>query len=134
MIVHAVCRCLAGDLLDGVHEARDEYRVALYTSDANLDAGTTQYTKQNEANSAQYPPGGVLTKRVRSRSKQGEHLSVGSICIPDTDLAAAGALVYNASKNRALFVLSFGETRESRSGDFEVQIPDDLYTLPMGED
>lgn len=133
MIVHAVCRCLTGDLLDGIHQPRDDYRVALYTEKAQLDASTTKYTPQHEAESDEYPPGGISTDRVRRSSGDGEHLSVRGVVIKNTDLKAAGALVYNATKNRALFVLSFGEPRESRAGNFEVQIPDDLFTLPFGD-
>lgn len=54
------CDTYRRDLFRGKHLDTDTYKMAVYTSAANMDpSSTTQYTALNEAAGAGYPPGGV---------------------------------------------------------------------------
>jgi len=130
MISHVVCRQFADDLLDGLHRPSDEYRLALYTEDATLDASTTMYTPKHETSGPGYSAGGVVLRRVRSRTADGAHLGFADVVLLNTEIAARGALVYNKTReNRALFVLDFGKVYRSTAGEFEIQLPPTLCTV-----
>ncbi len=130
MIQHAIVRTLAADFIDGVHQPHDDYRMALYTDAADLNATTERYTAKGEVRGLGYESGGIALERKRSRSTDGEHLSFEPVRLQGADVAAAGGLVYNATRGRAMFVLDFGKTYQSTGGDFSVTLPDDLFTLP----
>lgn len=130
MITHGICNVLSDDLLDGIHRDGDDYRLALYTADAKLNERTIGYSPTGEIEASDsYPIGGVQLKRVRTRSKDGAHLSF-VVPMMAGDIRAAGGLIYNKTKTRAMFVLDFGRTYQSTSGPFEIKLPVDLYTLP----
>lgn len=130
MITHAICSILTDDLLDAIHGVDDDYRLALYTPDAKLNAQTARYSPEHEvAASESYAAGGVQLKRTRARSADGSHLSF-DVPLMAGDIRAAGGLIYNKTRNRAMFVLDFGRTYQSTSGPFEIKLPIDLYTLP----
>lgn len=128
MIQHAIVRTLAADLLDGVHQPNDDYRMALYSAAADLDETTERYTTEGEVSAPGYDAGGIAIRRKRSRSVEGEHLSFEPVRLKNADVTAAGALIYNATRRRAMFVLDFGKEYQSTGGDFAVTVPDDLYT------
>lgn len=132
MIRHAVCAVLADDVLDGVHRPDDDYRMALFPETAQLDARTESYdsVKQYEIEaSTGYTRGGIAVRRWRTRSVRGAHLSF-EVPMLSGDIRAAGALIYNKTRGRAVFVLDFGRIYQSTDGPFEITLPADLYTLP----
>jgi hypothetical protein len=126
-ITQALCNSFKLDLLDGVHETGDTYKIALYTSSATLGAGTTAYTASNEVASGNgYTTGGkTLTGRASSLD--------GTVAILDwTDpvwsaatFTARGALIYNdtAAGKNAIAVLDFGSDITATAGNFTVDLP-----------
>lgn len=130
MITHSICDVMTDDLLDAINGIDDDYRLALYAPEAKLNAKTTRYAPEHEiASSDSYAAGGVQLKRVRTRSADGAHLSF-TVPLMAGDIRAAGGLIYNKTRNRAMFVIDFGRTYQSTSGPFEIKLPIDLYTLP----
>lgn len=115
------------DVLNGVHEPGDVYKIALYTSAATLSKATTVYSATNEvANSGSYAAGGITL--------------AGFAVTLDTDTAildwttdpvatsatitARGALIYNSTQaNKAVAVLDFGSDITSTSGTFTIAFP-----------
>ena len=61
-ISQAVCNSFKKELLDGVHDLAtggDVFKLALYTSSANLSGSTTSFTTTGEdSTSGQYATGG----------------------------------------------------------------------------
>jgi hypothetical protein len=123
----ALCRSYKAEVMDGVHSLSDEYRMALYTAEANLDAGTEVYNSAGEVEGRGYAAGGMVLTGISSGFS-------GNAAIINFDqpewrqatFEAAGALVYNASKdNRAVAALSFGGNVVCRNGRFAVNMPSD---------
>lgn len=123
----ALCRSYKAEVMDGVHSLSDEYRMALYTAEADLDAGTEVYNSAGEVEGRGYDAGGMVLTGISSGFS-------GNAAIINFDqpewrqatFEAAGALVYNASKgNRAVAALSFGGNVVCRNGRFAVNMPSD---------
>ena len=126
-ITQALCTSFKEDLLNGVHEPGDTYKIALYTSSATLGASTTAYTATNEvANGNGYTTGG---KTLAGRTVALD----GTVAILDfTDpvwsaatFTARGALIYNdtAAGKNAIAVLDFGSDITATNGNFTVDFP-----------
>ena len=125
-ITQALCTSYKKELLDGVHEAADVYKIALYTSAATLDAGTTAYSATNEVVGTGYTAGGVtLAGFVTAQS--GTTAWVDWTTDPQwtaATITARGALIYNSSQsNKAVAVLDFGSDKTSTNGTFTVVLP-----------
>jgi hypothetical protein len=126
MIVQGLCHSAKQEFLDGVHAAGDVYMIALYADGAALSAATKEYTATGEVGGKGYTPGGqILGGRV-----SGCHEGSGWIAWkdspfwPNSTIAAAGALIYNKSKqNRAIAVFDFGEVIRSTNGPFRIPLP-----------
>jgi hypothetical protein len=123
----ALCRSYKAEVMDGVHSLSDEYRMALYTEAAVLDGETKAYTADGEVEGRGYEAGGIVLTGIASGFS-------GNAAIINFDqpewrqatFEAAGALVYNASKdNRAVAALSFGGNVVCRNGRFAVNMPSD---------
>ena len=103
------------ELYQGVHNLlTDTLKIALYTSDATLDAATTVYTTTGETVAAGYTAGGNTLTGVAINSLD----STAYVNFADTSwastLTARGALIYNASQgNKAIAVLDFGADKTS---------------------
>lgn len=113
------------ELYQGVHALDvDTVMIALYTSDADLGAATTEYTTTGEVVADGYVAGGAaLTGASVSSSGQTAWVSFSTATWSGV-FTARGALLYNASKaNRAIAVLDFGSDRTSSSGVFTVAMP-----------
>lgn len=125
-ITQAFCTSAKADFLGGVHDLdTDTIKMALYTSDATLDASTTAYSSTNEVVGTGYTAGGLTLT--------GASISVdGTTAIVDfsdptwssATITARGALIYNASKsNKAIAVFDFGGDKTSTNGNFTVILP-----------
>lgn len=113
------------DILNGVHQPGDTYRVALYTSStANLDKNTTAYTTTGEVVGTGYTAGGqTLTGFSVGLTGDVAHLSFNDAAWPSSSITADAALVYNASRgNAAIAVYSFANTT-STNGTFTLDFP-----------
>lgn len=100
------------ELLQGIHDFNnDTFRIALYTSAANLTlAETTAYTTSGEVSGVGYPPGG-LTLIGNSVATQGDKAVVdfNDITFNGAVVTYQAAIIYNSSKsNRAVRIIDFG--------------------------
>jgi len=129
-ITQALCTSFKVEILRAIHDftasTGDVFKLALYTSSANLDAATTAYTSSNEVgNSGTYTAGGgSLTNITPTSSGTTAFLDFADISFTSATITARGALIYNSSKsNRAVAVLDFGSDKISTTGTFTVQFP-----------
>lgn len=121
-----------------VFATADVFAVALYTSSATLGASTTAYTSSNEVGSSGtyttggIGPGGSLVGNAQALVSTTPVLSTNTACClfatiswTTATIAAAGALIYNASLGGqpAVMVISFGGTFTSTAGTFTITFP-----------
>lgn len=125
-ITQALCSSFKQQLLKGEHDFDvDVFKIALYTSSATLDAGTTVYSSADEATGVGYTAGGLsLTGTTVSLTGTTAYVDFVDAVWPASTITARGALIYNSSKsNKAVGVLDFGTDKTSTTGDFTVQFP-----------
>lgn len=104
----------------------DTFKLALYTSAADLGAATTVYSSSNEvaASGTYVAGGGTLTGVTISSSGTTAWVTFDNISFTSATITARGALIYNASKgNKSVAVLDFGSDKTSSAGTFTVQFP-----------
>lgn len=127
-ITQAFCNAFKLDLLAMTpHAPTDTYKIALFGPAARLSELTTTYSATGEVpENGDYVAGGQVLEGLMTR------LDGRSACLTwkqnprwaRTSVAAAGALIYNASKgNRACAVLDFGGIVTSTNSMFEVELP-----------
>lgn len=128
-IAQAVCNSFKQEILEGIHDfesGADEFKLALYTSDANLSAATTAYSATNEvANSGEYSAGGGTLQSQQVGLDTGVAIvDFADLSFTGVTLTARGALIYNiSSSNKAVAVLDFGADKTATSGTFTIQFP-----------
>jgi hypothetical protein len=126
-ITAAICNSYKQEILQGVHEAGDTYKIALFTSAATLSKATTAYAATNEvANGNGYTTGGAtLAGFTVSIATDTAYLDWTT----DPSWAAAtftarGALIYNSTQtDKAVAVLDFGADITATAGTFTVTFP-----------
>lgn len=131
MISQAICNSFKQGLLEGVFDfsstTTQVFKVALYTSAADLSAATASYTTSNEASGAGYTAGGeTLTISVHPTvSLNVAYINFSTVTWTATSLTARGALIYKADgvTNPAIATLLFGEDKTTSSGDFQIEFP-----------
>lgn len=125
----AVCNSFKQQILEGVHQFQtggNVFKLALYTSAANLSAATTIYTTTNEVGATgQYTAGGgTLTGQQTSLDTGVAIVDFADLSFTGVTLTAAGALIYNTSaSNKAVCVLDFGGDKSATSGTFTIIFP-----------
>jgi len=99
-------------------------KMALYTADADLGAGTLTYTTANEVVGTGYIAGGnVLTGVTVLASGTTAYLDFDDVVWNPAGFTARGALIYNTSLgNLAVAVLDFGADKTTTT-TFTVQTP-----------
>lgn len=129
-ISQAMCTSFKVELLRGIHNftasTGDVFKLALYTSAANLDASTTAYSATDEvASSGSYSAGGgTLTNITPTSSSTTALTDFDDLSFTTTTLTSRGALIYNSTDaNRAVAVLDFGSDKTVTAGTFTVQFP-----------
>lgn len=125
-ITAAICNSYKKEILEGVHEAADTYKIALYTSSATLSKATTAYSGTNEvANGNGYTTGGAtLADFATSIDTDTAILDFSDASWSDATITARGALIYNSSQSdKAVAVLDFGGDITSTAGTFTVTMP-----------
>ena len=125
-ITQAIPTSFKAEILQGIHDSADTYKMALYTSAATLGTSTTAYSATNEVVGIGYTIGGATLSGFNVTTS-------GTTAILDftTDpswanasITARGALIYNSSKsNKAVYVLDFGSDISSTNGTFAVAFP-----------
>lgn len=139
-ILQGVCSSLKQQLFLGVHDFRasggDVFKMALYTSAANLGADTTTYTTAGEVSSSgtNYAAGGVTLSSLGVFVSNGvAYIDFADAVFTNVTLTARGALIYNSTPsangesgaltNPAVCVLDFGADRTVTASNFTVQFP-----------
>ncbi len=129
-ITQAVCNTFKSELLGAVHDfdsgSGQVFKLALYTSAANLSAATTAYTATGECPaSGQYAAtGGILLSQTVSLDNATGIVDFADLSFTGVTLTAGGALIYNTSaSNKAVCVLSFGGDKTATSGTFTIVFP-----------
>jgi len=124
MITETLCNSYKRELLEGVHQPGDVYKIALYTSQASLDATTKIYDPKNEVKGTGYIAGGqALTGMKIQQTGNRAWIEWGNAVWPEATITARGALIYNATRgNRALKVLDFGVETTSTNAPFTVEM------------
>jgi|TARA_R100001594_G_C3975430_1_gene248783 hypothetical protein len=144
-ITQAMASSFKQELLQGIHNftngsgggtttstgTGNSFKIALYTSDATLNASTTAFSSTNEVSTSgtNYSSGGVaLTNVTPTLSSTTALTDFADAVFSSVSLTARGALIYNSSTtagsaNRAVVVLDFGADKTATSGDFTVQFP-----------
>jgi len=129
-ITQAVCNTFKSELLGGVHDFdsgnAQVFKLALYTSAANLSAATTAYTATGEvANTGQYTAtGAALQSKQVSLDTATAIVTFADLSFTGVTLTARGAVIYNSSaSSAAVCVLDFGADKTATSGTFTIQFP-----------
>lgn len=128
-IQQAVCNSFKQQILEGQHQFEsggDVFKLALYSSDANLSAATTAYsTSQEVPNSGEYSAGGGILQSQQTGLDAGVAIvDFADLSFTGVTLTARGALIYNTSDaNKAVCVLDFGSDKTATSGTFTIQFP-----------
>lgn len=132
-ITQALADSFKKSLLDGDMDFRsaggDTFKLALYTSDATLNASTTAYTTTEEIPaSGQYAAGGgTLVNGGTSVATSTAIVDFQDLSFTGVTINARGALIYNSSSavtsNAAVAVLDFGSDKTVTAGTFTIQFP-----------
>ena len=127
------------ELLRGVHNfasGGSTFKIALYSSTANLDSATVSYTGTTGEvpNGSGYITGGkVLTGQSITTSGTVSFIDFDSVSWVGASFSAAGALIYNDSAvgKPAVLVLNFGGTYLSTNSTFTVSFPNATSTTAL---
>ena len=129
-ITQAMCTSFKKELLEGVHNFKNsggnDFKLALYTSSASLDASTTAYTTSNEASGTNYTAKGASLTRVDPSTSGTTALTdFADLTFSNASVTARGCLIFNdtASGAPAVCVLDFGGDKTSTAGDYTIQFP-----------
>jgi hypothetical protein len=130
-IDQAVCNSFKAQLLDGDHDfsaaGGDVFKLALYQSNAVLNATTTVFTSTNEVgDSGTYVSGGgILAGQTVSLDSATGIVIFSDLSFTGVTLSALGAVIYNSSfgSNAAVCVLDFGAVKTATSGTFTILFP-----------
>lgn len=129
MISQTMCTSFKVELLQGLHNftttTGDVFKIALYTSAADLNASTTVYSTTNEVVATGYTAGGnVLTNVTPVFSGTTAYIDFNDTQWTISTITARGALIYNSTDgNRAVAVLDFGADKSSVTGNFNIVFP-----------
>jgi hypothetical protein len=126
-IVQTMTTSFKAELFTGTQVfGTDTFKLALYTSSADLGATTTVYSSTNEvaASGSYVAGGGTLTGVTVASSGTTAWVTFDNISFTSATITARGALIYNSSKgNKSVAVLDFGQDKSSSSSTFTVQFP-----------
>ena len=125
-IQQAMCTSFKAEILDEGHDlVADTLKIALYTSSANLGAGTTAYSTANEISGTGYTACGVtLTNKAVSTTGTTAHFDADDPTWTSASFTANGALIYNSTNSdKAIAVLAFGGDFTVASGTFRIVFP-----------
>jgi hypothetical protein len=130
-IAQTMCTSFKVALLDGEMDfssnTSQTFKIALFTSSADLDADTTAYAVTNEASGTGYTAGGAtLTIATNPTATSGTaYLTFSTVTWTTSSITARGALIYRSSGtgNNAVAVLDFGADKTTLGSTFTVTFP-----------
>ena len=132
MIVQTQTTSFKAEVYQAVHNLlTDTIKIALYTSNANLDADTTVYTTSSEVVASGYTAGGnTMTGVALNTSGYTVYVNWANTSW-STSVTARCALIYNASQsNKSIAVLDFGSDKTS-TGTFTIVMPANTATSAL---
>ena len=132
MIVQTQTTSFKSEVYQAVHNLlTDTIKIALYTSNANLDETTTVYTTLNEVVASGYTAGGnTMTGVALNTSGYTVYVNWANVSW-STSVTARCALIYNASQsNKSIAVLDFGSDKTS-TGTFTIVMPANTSTSAL---
>lgn len=126
-IIQGYTNSFKNQLLLGQHNFESHtFRIALYTSSANLGPDTTRYISTGEVSGTGYTASGVnLTTRMYDTFVDFNDVMFSGVTLPDV----RGALIYNQSistieyPNPSVLVLDFGVTKSITNGNLTIRFP-----------
>jgi hypothetical protein len=124
------CTSFKKELLTALHNfsaaGGDTFKLALYDSNATLNAETTAYSATDEVSGTGYTAGGITLTNVEPTSggtrgyTDFADATFSTVTLSDI----RGGLVYNSTNgNRAVIVLDFGISKSKTAADFDVTFP-----------
>jgi hypothetical protein len=131
-ITSAICTSFKQELLVGTHNftatTGNTFKIALYTSDATLGAGTTAFSSSNEITNTSgtaYTSGGAtLTSVTPTTDSTTAVCDFADVSFTSASFTANGALIYNDTQSdKAVAVIAFGGDKTVSSGTFTIQFP-----------
>ena len=129
-IKQAMCTSFKQALLDAEMDFSSDtsqtFKIALYTSSADLSASTTAYSTTNEISGTGYTAGGNTLTIASNSTTSGTTAFVdfSDTSWTSSSITARGALIYKSGgTNPSIAVLDFGEDKSSVSGTFTVTFP-----------
>ena len=129
-INQAMCTSFKQALLDGEMDFSSDtsqtFKIALYTSSADLSASTTAYSTTNEISGTGYTAGGNTLTIASNSTTSGTTAFVdfSDTSWTSSSITARGALIYKSGgTDPSIAVLDFGEDKSSVSGTFTVTFP-----------
>jgi hypothetical protein len=151
-ITQAMCTSFKAELMLAVHDFRvtggDTFKLALYTSSADLNANTTAYTVTGEVTGTNYTAGGANLTRLgvvtsnNTASTGTGFTDFSDLTFANATITARGALIYNNTPsansnanttltNAAVAALDFGSDKTSTDGDFTIIFPSATNTTAI---
>jgi hypothetical protein len=133
MITQTLTTSFKQELLLAIHNfSTDVFKIALYTSSADLGASTTIYTAAGEVSGTGYTATGqALTGTTVNISGTTAYVDFANAVWTPAAFTCRGALIYNSSKgNKAVAVLDFGADK-TPTGIFTVQMPANTVTTAL---
>ena len=129
-ITSAICNSFKTQILTGVHNftnGGNQFKLALYTDQANLSKSTTQYiTTAEVANGNGYTSEGiVLTNVTPALSGDTACCDFSDVSFTSASFTANGCLIYNetVAGDPAVCAIAFGGNKTVSSGTFTIQFP-----------
>ena len=128
-IYQTMCTSFKAEVARALHNftasTGDVFKITLYVASATIDASTTAYTSAGESSGTNYTAGGVsLTNITPTTSGTTGYWSFDNVTFSNVSLSCAGALIYNSTnQNRAVCVLSFGNTIVKSASDLTITFP-----------
>jgi hypothetical protein len=127
-ITQAMATSFKVQLLNGQQNfSANTFKLALYTSSADLGENTTAYSATNEVPSTgNYSAGGntLVVSVTPTNTGNVAFISFSNTSWANATITANGALIYNSSvSNAAVAVLAFGGDKTSTNGTFAVNFP-----------
>ena len=116
---------LLGGEMDFSSDTSQVFKIALYTSDATLNADTTVYSTTNEISGTGYTALGETLTPVITTSDGVAYIDFADVSWTSSTITARGALIYkyDNSTNPAIAVLDFGADKTSSNSTFAVTFP-----------
>ena len=103
------------------------YKIALYSSTANLSNYTTAYTTDGEITGTGYTAGGkvlIVIPPAANTTANTVYVSFADVTWNPASFTCGGALIYNSTTNASVCVLNFGSNKTA-ANTFTITFPAD---------